>query len=90
MAASPVGTAVSLPTIAKHDSGWHRSIRQARAARMRLGGPGNLTEPLSGRPKGMHWSTYSRLYVEAVRHEGMFLAVTASLLTSIKRQISRS
>ena len=74
----------------EHDSGWRRSLRRARAARMKLGGSGDLTEPLPQRPKGMHRRTYRRRYIEAARHDGVFLTGTASLLTSIKRQISHS
>ena len=73
----------------EHDSGWHRSLRRARAARMKIGGSRNLTEPLPERPKGMHQRTYSRLYVEAARHEGVFLASTLRTLTSLEQQISR-
>jgi hypothetical protein len=73
----------------QHDSGWRRSVRRARAARIRLGGSASLTEPLPERPKGMHRRTYGRLYIEAARHEGVFLVGAASLLTSIRRQIRR-
>lgn len=73
----------------QHDSGWSRSVRRARAARMKLGGSASLTEPLPERPKGMHRRTYSRLYVKAARHEGVFLSGTAGLLASLRHQISR-
>ena len=71
------------------DSGWRRSINQARAARMKLGGSANLTEPLPERPKGMHWRTYGRLYARAAGREQAFLASTLSMLTSFEQQISR-
>jgi hypothetical protein len=73
----------------QQDSGWRRSINQARLARMKLGGSANLTEPLPERPKGMHWRTYSRLYIRAAGREQAFLAGTLSTLTSLEQQISR-
>jgi hypothetical protein len=66
------------------DSGWNRSIRQARTVRMRLGGSANLAEPLPGKPKGMHWRTYRRLYLQAVAHEEMCLGGVMSMLTSLE------
>jgi hypothetical protein len=56
---------------------------------MKLGGSANLTEPLPERPKGMHWRTYSRLYIRAAGREQAFLASTFSMLTSIEQQLSR-
>jgi len=74
----------------QRDSGWRRSINQARVARMKLGGSANLTEPLPERPKGMHWRAYSRLYTRATGREQAFLADTMNKLTSFERRISRS
>ena len=71
----------------QHDSGWRRSLRRARAARLKLGGSDDLTEPLPERPKGMHRRTYSRRYIEAARHDGFFLSGTERLLTSLRRQM---
>lgn len=73
----------------QQDSGWRRSMRRARAARMKIGGSANLTEPLPEKPKGMHWRTYSRLYIQAAGRERVFLADYAGLLTSLEQQISR-
>jgi hypothetical protein len=73
----------------QRDSGWLRLIRQARAARMKLGGSANLTEPLPERPKGMHWRTYGRLYTRAAGREQAFLGGALSTLTSFEQRISR-
>ena len=69
----------------QQDSGWRRSINQARVARMKLGGSANLTEPLPDRPNGMHWRTYSRLYMRAARREQAFLADTLNMLTAFEQ-----
>jgi hypothetical protein len=68
----------------QQDSGWNRSLRRARTTRMRLGGSSNLAESLPGKPKGMHWRTYRRLYLQAVAHEEMFLGGVMSMLTSLE------
>jgi hypothetical protein len=36
------------------------------AARLRLGGNGNLLDPFPKPPRGMHWRTYGRLQVSAL------------------------
>jgi hypothetical protein len=73
----------------QQDSGWRRSIRQARAARMKLGGSASLAEPLPAKPKGMHQRTYSRLYIRAAGREQAFLAGTLTMLTTLEQQIFR-
>jgi hypothetical protein len=72
----------------QNDSGWRRSINQARVARMKLGASANLTEPLPERPKGMHRRTYRRLYGRAVGREQAFLAGTLSTFASFEQKIS--
>jgi hypothetical protein len=74
----------------QQDSGWNRSLRQARTVRMRLGGSANLAEPLPGKPKGMHWRTYRRLYLQAAGHEEMCFGGAMSMLTSLEKSNSRS
>jgi hypothetical protein len=68
----------------QQDSGWHRSLRQARTARMRLGGSSSLADPFPGKPKGMHWDTYRRLYSQAAAHEQVFLGDAVTMITSLK------
>ena len=70
----------------QRDSGWHRSARQAQTARLRLGGSASLAEPLPGKPKGMHWRTYRRLYLQAAAYEGLFFG---AILTSLEKPHSQ-
>jgi hypothetical protein len=42
-----------------------RAIYRAQAIRKKLGGSINLSLPLPGKPRGMHWETYFRLCREA-------------------------
>lgn len=44
----------------RQDKG-HRLLNKAQAIRLRLGGSANLLTPIPGKPKCMHWATYSRL-----------------------------
>jgi hypothetical protein len=44
----------------------HRAILRAQRLKMRLGGSANLSEPLPGRPRGMHRLTYWRLLGKAI------------------------
>jgi hypothetical protein len=74
----------------QQDSGWRRSINQARAARMKLGGSANLTEPLPQRPKGMHWRTYRRLFVKASLGEGAVMARVAGWLDKVEGCVKKS
>jgi hypothetical protein len=60
----------------QQDSGWKRSLRQARTIRAKLGGSMSLAESLPEKPKGMHGSTYQRLLARVVLREQ---AVFASL-----------
>jgi hypothetical protein len=42
-----------------------RLISKAQKIRWRLGGSASLMEPFPPKPKGMHWHTYSQLYLKA-------------------------
>lgn len=42
-----------------------RVIRRAQKIRLRLGGSASLMEPFPSKPKGMHWDTYSDLWIRA-------------------------
>ncbi len=50
-----------------------RSLRKAQNIRVRMGGTGNISELFPFKPKGMHWSTYERLWREAEDAEGHYL-----------------
>jgi hypothetical protein len=73
----------------QHDSGFHRLLRRARAIRLKLGGSPSLADPFPEKPNGMHWRTYSRLYIRAAGREQAFLADTLNMLTAFEEQISR-
>jgi hypothetical protein len=73
----------------QQDSGWQRSIRRARTARMQLGGSASLADPFPEKPKGMHWRTYRRLYARAAGRERVFLADAVTMMTSLEKSISR-
>ena len=40
----------------------NRALRQAQKLREHLGGSANIMEPFPEKPKGMHWSSYERLW----------------------------
>jgi hypothetical protein len=56
-----------------------RARVRTQAIRHRLGGDGNIFAPFPDKPKGMHWSTYSRLCekADAFGERGWFAAFLA-------------
>jgi hypothetical protein len=48
----------------QRDNAMERALLKAQAIRKRLGGSANMMEPFPEKPKGMHWSTYDRLFCE--------------------------
>jgi hypothetical protein len=57
-----------------------RLISKAQKIRRRLGGSASSVEPFPAKPKGMHWQTHSRLYLEARSAErGSLHAMLAQL-----------
>jgi hypothetical protein len=48
----------------QRENAMHRAFRRAQAIRERLGGSANMMKPFPEKPKGMHWSTYERLFWE--------------------------
>jgi hypothetical protein len=57
----------------EQESKWHRTLRRARAIRMRLRGSLSLADPFPEKPKGMHRQTYRLLYAEGQEREGAFI-----------------
>jgi hypothetical protein len=45
----------------QQESSRHRGLGKAQKIRMRLGGSPSMLDCFPGRPKGMHWRTYTRL-----------------------------
>jgi len=54
---SPVGTA-PVAYDSQHDSGWHRSVRRARAIRNKTWWLSEPGRSFPEKPNGMHWRTY--------------------------------
>jgi hypothetical protein len=52
-----------------------RVITRAVAARMRLGGSGNLLDLFPDKPRGMHRRTYGRLQAAAIAAEERMVAL---------------
>jgi hypothetical protein len=48
----------------RRDNKMYRALHRAQKIRGQLGGSANMTEPFPEKPKGMHWSSYDRLWWE--------------------------
>jgi hypothetical protein len=48
----------------RRDNKMYRALHRAQKIREQLGGSANMMEPFPEKPKGMHWSTYERLWWE--------------------------
>jgi hypothetical protein len=46
----------------QRDNKMYRALHRAQKIREQLGGSANMMEPFPEKPKGMHWSTYERLW----------------------------
>jgi hypothetical protein len=52
---------------------------------MKLHGRRSLVDPFPDEPKGMHWSTYGRLYAKALMKEEAVLAGIAGWLDRVEQ-----
>jgi hypothetical protein len=48
----------------QRENKMYRALHRAQDIRRRLGGSASMMEPFPEKPKGMHWSTYERLWWE--------------------------
>lgn len=54
-----------LPYQSQGETRLDRAVRKERKIRRKLGVDKNMTIPILFKPKGMHWSTFTRLRIEA-------------------------
>lgn len=66
-----------------------RGLTKAQNIRNKLGGSMNMFEPFPPKPKGMHWKTYSHLYMKYQHAEAKCYAALAGWLDGLnsKRRI---
>ncbi len=48
----------------QRENGIYRALHKAQTIRQKVGGSANMMEPFPEKPKGMHWTTYERLWWE--------------------------
>lgn len=63
------------------------SARRANRVRVRLGWPQGILNLPGGKPKGMHWKTYSRLVTLHTAHSSKALAHLGASLKSLTRKL---
>jgi hypothetical protein len=71
----------------QRENKMHCALRRAQAIRESLGGSANMMEPFPEKPKGMHWSTYDRLFWEHHEAETEQLAGMREWLDKFEKQV---
>jgi hypothetical protein len=71
----------------RRDNKMYRALHRAQDIRQRLGGSANMTEPFSEKPKGLHWSTYERLWREHYEAEMEQLTGMKEWLDKVERKL---
>jgi len=64
----------------QHESPQKRSFTKAHKIRRKLAGYSDLTSSFPPKPKGMHWSTYWKLFAQGLKTEETLLLDTARML----------
>jgi hypothetical protein len=71
----------------QRDNKMYRALHRAQDIRRRLGGSANMMEPFPEKPKGMHWSTYDRLWWEHHEAEMEQLVGMREWLDKMERRV---
>lgn len=71
----------------RRDNKMDRALHKAQEIRKRLGGSANMLEPFPEKPKGMHYDTYMRLFMEHHEAETEQLAGMRERLDNLERKI---
>jgi hypothetical protein len=71
----------------QRDNKMYRALHRAQKIRERLGGSANMTEPFPEKPKGMHRSTYDRLWWEHHEAETKQLIGMKEWLDKVEKKV---
>jgi len=71
----------------QRDNKMYRALHRAQDIRRRLGGSANMMEPFPEKPKGMHSSTYERLWWEHHEAEMEQLIGMSAWLDKLEKKI---
>jgi len=66
----------------RRESKGHAALRTCQRIRQKLGGSANMTKPFPKKPRGMHWRTYARLYLQHERAEQEY---TRSMMADLEK-----
>ncbi len=73
----------------RRDGRKYGPLHKCQKIRRRLGGSANMTMPFPPPPKGMHFKTYMRLWLEHDRAEQQYNRIAFADLEKLQRQISK-